>query len=533
MKKIMLLTTFALLLILTACGGKKSSTDKPTISGAGNVSVIVGSSFDELEGVTATDSDGADLTSSITVTGTVDLNTIGTYTLVYKVTDGNDKSTTVNRVVTVTGANGCTTHQELINGVCTDIEPEEIVIMHGAVYEVDPFHSDFSGTEQLARQNLQREVEERLNVKIIYKSYPSNAPWGPDRVDAIIRSSVSGEHLADIYWTTSDWIQPLVKGGAITDVSQYLNTHGTNIPEEYKQIGKYQNGVYGFEANKVIMNEGLYYNADLIDSLGVENPTDLYLAGNWNWSKFEAWSTQVQTALSAQGDDQFALGGMFSKYAESLIPLNGGSLINANTGRVAFSQRPALETYDYLNRLYNKGLFELNPQYDAGSPEWQAGKVALHPGNLWFVTADNRWGGLPFELGFVPFPVADSYTGEYASPVTGVAVVNVASNMTEEREELVFQVWNELQIWKSDEESEFDFELTLLTKFDDDKYVEAYLDVYDKVYLDLINAIGINPYKDMGWTRNINQAIKDGTARTSVEQIKPNYEAALQEYLGN
>src|SRR5690606_15902192 len=99
-------------------------------------------------------------------------------------------------------------------------------------------------------------------------------------------------------------------------------------------------------------------------------------------------------------------------YAENMIPLNGGSLINANTGRVAFAQNPALETYAFLNSLYTKGLFELVPAYDAGSPQWQAGKVAMHPGNLWFINAANRWGGLEFELGFVPYPKADSFTGE-------------------------------------------------------------------------------------------------------------------------
>jgi len=198
----------------------------------------------------------------------------------------------------------------------------------------------------------------------------------------------------------------------------------------------------------------------------VDNPTELFLDGLWTWSKFDQWATQVQTALSAQADDMFALGGMFSSYAESMIPLNGGSLINATTQRVAFAQNPALETYAFLNSLYTKGLFEPTPQYDAGSPLWQAGKVAMHPGNLWFVNADNRWGGLAFELGFVPYPKSDSFVGEYVSPVSGVAVYHIASGMTPAREALVFQVWNELQIWQTEAEMADSFELSLMTKFD-------------------------------------------------------------------
>jgi maltose-binding protein MalE len=383
----------------------------------------------------------------------------------------------------------------------------------------------------LERQQIQNEVEARLNVDIVYRAYPANAPWGPDRVTAIIQSSVAGDHLADIYWSVSDWIQSLVKGDAIVPIDQYLSTTGQNIHESFLEIGSYQEQTYGFGADKLTVDVGLYYNADLVASLGVDNPTDLFLDGLWTWSKFDQWATQVQTALSAQADDMFALGGMLSSYAESMIPLNGGSLINATTKRVAFAQNPALETYAFLNSLYTKGLFELAPQYDAGSPLWQAGKVAMHPGNLWFVNADNRWGGLAFELGFVPYPRSNTFVGDYISPVSGVAVYHVATGMTPERQALVFQVWNELQIWRTEAEMADSFELSLMTKFDQEEYVEAYLAIYDKVYLDLINAIGIGAYSENGWRRNVNLAIREGTARTVMDQIKPIYEAALEAYL--
>ena len=413
----------------------------------------------------------------------------------------------------------------------TAIPPTEIVIMHGAPYEVDPFHANFTGTEQLAKQQLQREIEERLNVAITYKAYPYNAAWGPSRVTAIINSSIAGDQLADIYWSNSDWIQALAKGDAIVPIDQYLSTTGSHISNSYLEAGTFQGHNYGFENGNLTVDVGLYFNASLVAKLGVDNPTQLYLDGEWTWSRFDTWATQVQTMLSAQAEDMHALGGMLSFYAESMIPLNGGRLINTSTGRVAFAQNPALETYTFLNSLYTKGLFELTPQYDAGSPEWMAGKVAIHPGSLWFVNADNRWGTIAFELGFVPYPRSDSYVGDYASPVSGVEIYHVASGMTQEKEALVFQVWNELQLWKTETQLRDVFELSLLTKFDDEMYVEAYLDIYDKTYLDLCNAIGISPYSENGWRRNVNLAIREGTARTVMDQIKPIYDVALETYL--
>lgn len=551
MKKVIaLMLSLTVILVLAACGDDEpeiicdpgytlvgdscvaDQTEGPEFSGVGNVEITIGDAFDALQDVSATDEEDGDVTSDITVSGTVDVNTIGDYTLVYTVTDSDGNESTATRVVSVLGLDGCAVHYTLIDGECVKNDPEVITIMHGAVYEIDPFHVDYSGTEQLARQERQRQVEAEFNVDINYENYPASAAWGPSRVQAIIQASVAGEPLSDVYWVTSDWLQELVSGQAIADVSQYMNTTGANIPDAYHDIGEYQGGVYGFESYKPTINYGLYYNADLVTSLGVANPSQLYLDGNWNWTTFEQWATQVQTALDGETEEMYALGGMFSYYATAMTTLNGGSLINKTTGRVSFTQAPALETYDFLTTLWDKGLYEPSSQYDAGSSLWLSGKVAMHPGSLWFMTADNRWGQIPFEIGFVPYPVADDYTDEYISPISGVAVMTVASGMDPVREALVFEVWNELQLWKTDQETDDAFELSLLTKFDQQIYVDCYLDVYDSVYLDILNAIGVSAYGESGWARNINIAIKDGSSRTTVDTIKPIYETALDDYLG-
>jgi hypothetical protein len=161
----------------------------------------------------------------------------GVYTIVYTVTDSAGNVATENRTVTVEALPECGQHQELVGGVCVDIDPTVITIMHGAVHEIDPFHESYSGTEQLERQQLQTAVEEEYNVTIVYEPYPDNAGWGPNRVSAIIQSSVAGEHLSDIYWVTSDWIQQLVEGDAIVPVTQYMNTTGSNINDVWNDVG--------------------------------------------------------------------------------------------------------------------------------------------------------------------------------------------------------------------------------------------------------------------------------------------------------
>lgn len=525
MKKIFsFLLLFVMLFTLAACGnggdsnGNGNEENTATIVGVSDKTINVGDAFDPMEGITANDTVDGDITSRINVEGTVVTSAAGTYTLTYTVEGSDGKVVTEKRTITVK--------------VVHTTPPTEIVIMHGALEEVDPFDPAFSGREQQARQNKQREVEERLNVKVVYKKYPTAAAWGPDRVNAIIQASVEGAPLADIYWTTSDWTAQLANANAIVAVDKYLGTTGSNITAPAKELGTFKGQFYAFSVNKPTVDVGLYFNVELIDDLGLDNPAELFNNGEWTWSKFEQWADAAQAALPSMGDDYRVLGGIKAVYAENMIPLNGGSLINARSGRVAFHQAPALETYSFLHELSNKGLWEGSPQYDAGSALWQAGKVALHPGSFWFLNADNRWAKLNFDIGYVPYPVSDTYTGEYVSPISGVAVYTLASGLSAEKEALAFQVWNEIQMWKTDEELSTEFHATLIQRFNDSASIDAYLSIFDKTTLDLTGALGISKFAANGWYGAANLAIQNGDARTEMERIKPIYEDALAAYLG-
>lgn len=63
--------------------------------------IVQGEEFDPLAGVSATDDRDGDLTSSIEVTGTVDVETLGDYELVYTVSDAAGNEASATRVVTV------------------------------------------------------------------------------------------------------------------------------------------------------------------------------------------------------------------------------------------------------------------------------------------------------------------------------------------------------------------------------------------------------------------------------------------------
>ncbi|MDA3730137.1 DUF5011 domain-containing protein [Niameybacter massiliensis] len=74
---------------------------KPVIHGVQDVTLTVGDTFDAMEGVTATDKEDGDLTSAIKVNEVVDTEVVGTYELVYTVSDSEELETIATRSVIV------------------------------------------------------------------------------------------------------------------------------------------------------------------------------------------------------------------------------------------------------------------------------------------------------------------------------------------------------------------------------------------------------------------------------------------------
>ena len=73
----------------------------PVIKGAEDKVIHLGDNFNAREGVTAYDNEDGDLTNKIVVTGKVQTNTVGRYTLTYTVTDSSKNMAKVTRVVEV------------------------------------------------------------------------------------------------------------------------------------------------------------------------------------------------------------------------------------------------------------------------------------------------------------------------------------------------------------------------------------------------------------------------------------------------
>lgn len=104
-KLLLLLIAVGLTFTLAACKTEPEPNPEPnvaaTISGVADTNLHIGDSFDDMDGVTASDPEDGNLTSSIVVSGTVDVDAAGTYVLTYSVTDSAGETTTVTANVVV------------------------------------------------------------------------------------------------------------------------------------------------------------------------------------------------------------------------------------------------------------------------------------------------------------------------------------------------------------------------------------------------------------------------------------------------
>ncbi|WP_460292905.1 glycosyl hydrolase family 18 protein [Clostridium tertium] len=88
--------------IVTITVSEKTSTNTaPVINGVTNKEIKIGSAFNPLTGVTASDKEDGDLTNKIAVSGTVDTAKAGAYNLTYSVTDSKGLVTTAKATITV------------------------------------------------------------------------------------------------------------------------------------------------------------------------------------------------------------------------------------------------------------------------------------------------------------------------------------------------------------------------------------------------------------------------------------------------
>lgn len=313
----------------------------------------------------------------------------------------------------------------------------KVVILVSDVSEIDPFDSNYIKDDKLCMQKQIRLVEAAYGIDLVFSGY--SAPWGPSRIK-YIQESYRDEYFSknDIYGLEipSNWISQLIKGNCISELAE-INSAGKAVSGIFTEIGYEEaadngeyiegicqqnatanqvvsrnNKVYGYVYNDVRPDYFMYYNADLIEQAGMEEPAELWLKGEWTMSNFTDYCYNLQEELD---QTQYVF---TNSFAELIIGLT------ASTGNSIATRRPSLslvssqllDKFYFVRNLFANGLY-VNRNIEDVSYAFLEGNGVFSSGYMWFVNDESRFNPnqCNFTIGVVPYPTDDGNGGQ---PIT-------------------------------------------------------------------------------------------------------------------
>src|SRR5690554_1199316 len=210
-----------------------------------------------------------------------------------------------------------------------------------------------------------------------------------------------------------------------------------------------------------------------------------------------------------------------------------------------------MDTLNFLNGLYDVNGMWIDDAVMSNlvQQEFRNGNVAFHAGENWYLIVPNWWGGLEFDLDFVPYPVGPRVeTGDAEYVQTKVKTESsfvISSAFSKDRipegyedlmlhDEIIFQIWNDLCYFPEIDEETGEANLEdikdnyystrLLPFYASEKSREAHLDIYDLAQIDHFYSIS----EGEGVYRNrIQEAIRTGDIRGKMESLHSELQSVL------
>jgi len=319
-----------------------------------------------------------------------------------------------------------------------DLGGREIKISHW--WDGTPNTDTPEGEKAMA---LQKQVEEKYNVKI---KYIAQDLWEtPEKLTSTV---MAGEPYADIVFAAHVFPETLIKGGYVTALDDVMDVKSeTKLSDLIIQSGSYGTGkTYGFLAGIPLFDQvGLFYNKRIFQEAGLPTPTELQLAGKWDWDAFVEAATKLTVSKSGSGKiDQWGLTGSQFELAKHLIHSNDGVILDEATKKVAIDSPNSLEALEMLNKLYNEYKVILRDEgnsWEDPARFFREGRVAMYPGGLWEIP--NRFQNqMVDEYAFVQFPKGPK-ANDFIMGQTQLHVYMIPRGVQDAK--IVYKIWEDLQ----------------------------------------------------------------------------------------
>ena len=308
----------------------------------------------------------------------------------------------------------------------------EIIIMNAesALSDNDPFLEGYKNADKLYKQQAWNEVQNNFNCKIIVKAYPATAPWGAPRIAWIKDNASANTSECDLGVVSSNWIYDFAQSNAAINVKEYYNQYGLKQMEpSLKQAGSYKDAIYvashGLSPTATYVDLGLYYNLTWLQSLGVKDPAQMFLDGEWNYTGFKQWVLETQAKLN---EGQFVMGGAPYYYYYGMTNAAGVKIADATLVQTNIASPKSKAAAELIYSLVEAGCNDEVISWAESDGGFIEGTTLMTTGYLWFVRTDSRWKSNMFgddtKYGYVPFPYPDDVKKEDTKiGVSGLSVL--------------------------------------------------------------------------------------------------------------
>lgn len=342
--------------------------------------------------------------------------TVGTLAGCGSTDDGNTGgSTNTGGTTSIGGSGGSGNSDDLVvvkYGSHTVEDPNAIDSVTGAYVMED---EDMREMWNTALQT----VRDELGVDYQYVVYPNAVTTD------VLQSVIAGDPIANIIRIQQTSEGTLLGQNVLKPVTQWIDLLGDEVPDPIYG----ENYFINVGGNYTHSLSSLYYNITLLEAvpgLKDENgrtiyPSDLYLSGEWTWSKFEEYLTIIDAYYANSSGPvrpENRINAMCTYFPETFllaIHANGGAIYGADG--LGVNSPETIEAVEYIGDLMDAGLLTYPEHSDEYyyAVEWTEVHSVISSGEtVFFQFHDWRGQGIANDLatrgeslGWIPFPRPD------------------------------------------------------------------------------------------------------------------------------
>lgn len=317
-----------------------------------------------------------------------------------------------------------------------ELDEEQVDALSNAMSQLKDVELENKEIKWLAHYDINPSTNgasKKVELELLERKYGAHVTWIPTtwntRYDDL-STNVLGGIGVDLYASDTGNLPKGIISGMFEPVDQYIDLNDDIWSNTKDAMEHYRFGDKHFMfVTNVIANYFVYYNTETIEENGMEDPWNLYKAGEWNWDKFKS---MLQEFVD-EDNDQWGLDNWYNELA--LTYSAGVPTVKSVDGRLVCNLKDATleRAMNFQYDLYNSGLVLPLEQFNWSiQPQMMGEKRELFCiGGSWEAEGDPETWSMkipPENLGIVPTPSPADSDPYQAAALEGYVLCKGAAN---------------------------------------------------------------------------------------------------------